>query len=902
MMRCWKKSLLVQLVGSFLILSLLTISIVCYSTFNQARESLKLSVFNELDLTASLKEGELSRWVVAQREYFLSFSQLPEVSTQARVLLSSQKSDWEHQFAYEQLEKSLTSFVSKQSGLKEFFLLTRSGRILLSTNPIQIGKYQPLAQYSEVTQEPTDTFVSNFYRSPETGKPTITFANPILQDEDKRLGMLVASLNLERINEIIQEHTKVEEDCETYLVGKFGSGLSQRNVLISAARFGSAAFPDGIESEGIAQAMDGHNGQGLYENYQGVPVIGVYRWLRAWDVALLVEMEQSQAFAPARRLARSIWLIGMVLAEVLAVAMFVIARRLTQPIVAIIYTATQVAAGNLTSTAPVLTDNEIGILARVFNQMIEQLRFLYADLEEQVEERTAALRQVNEQLRVEIAERIRAEQAAEAANHAKSQFLTNMSHELRTPLNGILGYTQILQHYSELNSQQQEGINTIHTCGNHLLTLINDILDLSKIEAQKMELYPHDFHFPNFLRTVTQMCQIRAQQKEIAFIYQPHEQLPTIVYADEKRLRQVLLNLLGNAIKFTHTGGVTFRVSVIGHWSLVISEEQTTNNKQQITNNKIRFEIEDTGVGIATEELNKIFEPFEQVGESNHKSEGTGLGLAITQKIISLMGSQLQVQSTLGVGSTFWFELELPQALVSMELTSAQSFEKIIGYQGKKQKILVVDDRWENRAVLVNLLEPIGFEVREASSGEEGLEQAQEFVPDLIIIDLVMPGMDGWSLTRCLCQLPQLQQTILIACSASVSEFDQLQSRKVGCHDFLPKPIQVEDLFAKIQDYLELSWVYNSSKELANQPLEFMVDSGQSIEGHAIIPPPREELTVLYDLARKGLIDSLIEQAAKLKALDEQYLTFAQEIQDLAQGFQLKTIRKILKQYLESSI
>ncbi|NEP60555.1 MAG: response regulator [Symploca sp. SIO2G7] len=900
MMRCWKKSLLVQLVGSFFILSLLTISIVCYTSFNQARESLKLSVFNELELTASLKEGELSRWVMAQREYFSSLGQLPEISTQAMVLLSGQKSDSKYQFAYEQLEKSLISFVTRQSALKELFLLTRSGRILVSTNPTQIGKYQPLAQYSEVTEKPTDTFVSNFYRSLETGKPTITVATPILNDADKRLGMLVVNLNLEQIDEIIREHISVKEDCETYLVGKFGSGFSQRNVLISAERFGSVAFPDGIESEGIARAMDGNNGQGLYENYRGVPVIGVYRWLTAWDVALLVEMNQSQAFAPASRLARSILLMGMILAQVLAVAMFLIARRLTQPILAIIYTATQVAAGNLTSTAPVLTENEIGILARVFNQMIEQLRFLYTGLEEQVEERTAALRQANKQLRVEIAERRRAEQAAEAANHAKGQFLTNMSHELRTPLNGILGYTQIMQHSSGLTPQQQEGIDTIHTCGNHLLTLINDILDISKIEAQKMELYPHDFHFSHFLRVMTQMCQIRAQQKEIAFTYQPHEQLPTVVYADEKRLRQVLLNLLGNAIKFTHTGSVTFKVSVIGHWSLVTSEEQKTTDKGQRTKDKIRFEIEDTGVGIAKEELGKIFEPFEQVGESNNKSEGTGLGLAITQKIISLMGSQLQVKSTLGVGSTFWFELELLQASASMELAPAQSFKDIIGYQGEKQKILVVDDRWENRAVLVHLLEPVGFEVREASNGEEGLEQAQEFVPDLIIIDLVMPGMDGWSLARCLRQLPQFQQTILIACSASVSEVDQLQSREVGCHDFLPKPIQVEDLFIKIQDYLELSWVYNSSKELANQPLEAEADSGQGIEVNAIIPPPREELTVLYDLARKGLIDSLIEQAEKLKALDEQYLTFAQEIQDLAQGFQLKTIRKILKQYLEN--
>ena len=898
-MRFWKKSLLVQIVGSFLILSLITISIVCYTTFNQAKESLKLSIFSQLQLAASLKEGELNRWVLAQRQHLLSLSNLPEVSTHARVLLTSRKSEYEYESAYENLEKSLTYFVTKQSGLKEFFLLTRGGRILLSTNPNQIGKYQPLAQYSEVTQEPTDTFVSNFYRSPETGQPTITFATPVLNDGGKRLGMFVVNLNLDRIDEIIREHTGTKEGCETYLVGNFGSGLASRHVFVSAERFGSESFPDGIQSEGIADAMDGNNGEGLYDNYQGVPVIGVYRWLAERDVALLVEMEQSLAFAPARKLAKSILLIGMLLAAILAVGMFLLARRITRPILAITYTATDVAAGNLTSTAPVITQNEIGILARVFNQMIEQLRLLYNGLEEQVEERTAALREANKQLRVEIAERRRAEKAAEAANLAKSQFLTNMSHELRTPLNGILGYTQILQRSPELTPQQQEGINTIHACGNHLLTLINDILDLSKIEAQKMELYPHDFHFPNFLWGVTQMCQIRAQQKGITFTYQPTNLLPTAINADEKRLRQVLINLLGNAIKFTDTGGVTFKVSVINHSSFVINEEPKTNNQGQINKNKIRFEIKDTGVGIANRELEKIFEPFEQVGERHNQAEGTGLGLAITKKIVSLMGSQLQVDSTLGVGSTFGFELEVTQASELMELAPLTPAQEIIGYQGERKKILVVDDHRENCAVLLNLLEPIGFEMREAANGEEGLEQAKEFVPDLIILDLVMPEIDGFELVHCLRQLPEFQETILIASSASVSEFYQLQSKELGCDDFLPKPIQVEALFSKIQDYLGLRWVYNQSRELS-QSQEAVADSDPGIQVRKIIPPPREELTILYDLARKGLIDSLIEQGEKLKALDERYLAFVQEIQKLAQSFQVKTIRKMLKDYLEN--
>jgi len=492
-----------------------------------------------------------------------------------------------------------------------------------------------------------------------------------------------------------------------------------------------------------------------------------------------------------------------------------------------------------------------------------------------------------------------AKEAAEVASQAKSQFLANMSHELRTPLNGILGYTQIFQRSQELTPQQQKGIDTIHACGSHLLTLINDILDISKIEAGKMELYLDNFPFLNFLDSVVEICHIRAQQKEITFTYQLSNELPTVVYADQKRLRQVLLNLLGNAIKFTDTGNVTFKVSFIGHSSLVIGQEQRTNDQEQITNNKIRFEIEDTGIGIPPEELEKIFQPFEQVGYSNHKAEGTGLGLAITQKIILQMGSQLQVKSTLGVGSTFWFDLELSQTSKSVEPEVINYSNKIIGYQGDNKKILVVDDSRDNRAVLINLLEPIGFEMREALNGLDGLEQAREFQPDLMIIDLVMPVMDGFELTRCLRQLPEFQQTILIASSASVSEFYQEQSREIGCNYFLPKPIQAEDLLRQIEDSLKLVWVYHNTQQLSSQVQLDSDDSTQKVQATEIQPPPPEELNIMYDLAKKGLIDSLIEYGEKLKNIDNQYVAFAQEIQALAREFKIRAIRSFIQQYIE---
>ncbi|NEP11442.1 MAG: response regulator [Symploca sp. SIO2C1] len=565
-----------------------------------------------------------------------------------------------------------------------------------------------------------------------------------------------------------------------------------------------------------------------------------------------------------------------------------VSRLIVRPLQQVTTIAKQVTEeSNFALQVPVKTQDEVGILATAFNQLIQQVKQLLEMQEAEV---------IRQQFQSQ--ELAAAKQAAEAANRAKSEFLTNMSHELRTPLNGILGYTQILQRSPDITPQQQKGIEIIHACGTHLLTLINDILDISKIEAQKMELYPEDFHFLHFLWGVTQMCQIRAQKKSITFTYEPSSQLPTAVHADEKRLRQVLINLLGNAIKFTDTGSVTFKVSVIRHSSFVIRQEPTTNNQQQITNNKIRFEIEDTGVGIAPEKLDKIFEPFEQVGQDTHKIEGTGLGLTITQKILQLMGSQLQVKSTLGVGSSFLFEVDLPSASKLIDLHPVKSLQEIIGYQGDKKKILVVDDCYENRAVLFSLLEPLDFEMREAANGEEGLEEARQFLPDLLILDLVMPVMDGFELAYRLRQLPELEQTILLASSASVSESYQFQSREAGCNDFLPKPIEADDLLETIGYYLGLSWIYQKTDEVSTQSAEAEVNSSKKIDQGVIVPPPVEELKLLYDVARKGLIDNLSEEAERLKAIDEQYLPFAQKIQNWAQGFEIKKIRRFLKKYL----
>lgn len=450
--------------------------------------------------------------------------------------------------------------------------------------------------------------------------------------------------------------------------------------------------------------------------------------------------------------------------------------------------------------------------------------------------------------------------SADNANRAKSRFLGNMSHELRTPLNCIVGYSHILHKDETIPTHRREAIEILKRSGEHLSSLVEDILDIAGIEARKFDLRYDAIDFPAFIEHLVTIFKTQAEDKGLNFRCQKLEPLPKKIRGDEKRVRQVLINLLNNAVKFTAHGEIIFRISYR-------SEVAT-------------FQVIDTGEGIAQHDLDNIFQPFIRLNKATGNAVGgSGLGLTISKILTELMGGELSVASSVGQGSTFSVRLMLSNLQNNVEPLEE---DDIVGVQGIAQKILVVDDQPEQRNLIATLLEPLGFHVRKAASGEECLREVFTFAPDLILLDLAMPGMGGLETAA---QLRRHDDRIpIIVLSANAYPSDRQAAIEVGCNDFLAKPLQVSELLVKLKLHLSLNWIYQG-KEPEQPPA--------SSKETMILPPPNV-IDHLNQYVRIGDLLGLKQELNELIKTDARYQTFVLRLRNLAAEFRIAEIRKLL--------
>lgn len=451
----------------------------------------------------------------------------------------------------------------------------------------------------------------------------------------------------------------------------------------------------------------------------------------------------------------------------------------------------------------------------------------------------------------------RAKEASESANAAKSRYVTGLSHELRSPLNSILGYAQILQRDPELPKRHQAALATIHRSGAHLLSLIDGLLDIARIEAGKLTLEPCEIHVDTFLEQLRLMFTQLAHDKGLHFVLDSQGRLPSVVRGDEKRLRQILINLLGNAVRYTEQGEVRLKVSY--------RRETAT------------FAVQDSGPGIAPEQLERLYQPFER-GDPMRNDHGLGLGLTITRLLTALMGGELSVHSQLGQGSCFQVRLFLSEVRVPQTPTPAQ--HDIIGYQAPRRRILVVDDQLEHRRVMAGLLAPLGFDVQLAASGQQAIAQVQQQAPDLVLMDLSMPEMDGWQTCQ---RLRHLELNVpIIVVSANAFADDRERSLKESFSDYLAKPVHWPSLLNKLEQHLQLQWI-RQTERTPPAPANLQTLSADS-------------LAELRELGAMGYVRGILQRLEQLEQQEPDSHDLVHELRRLIEAFQLDDYNRLLSE------
>jgi signal transduction histidine kinase/FixJ family two-component response regulator len=501
----------------------------------------------------------------------------------------------------------------------------------------------------------------------------------------------------------------------------------------------------------------------------------------------------------------------------------------------------------------------------------------------------AVKNEIAERQRVEI-ELQKAKETAEAANCAKSRFIASMSHELRTPLNSILGFTQVMHRDTSFPSQYREYINIIYRSGQHLLELINDVLEMSKIEAGRVQLSTQTFDLYRLMDSLEEMLHLKASSKQLTLTFDCASSVPQYISTDESKLRQILLNLLSNAIKFTESGSVMLRVR-LGAGDSELGTGQETSLSPLANGQSLYFEVKDTGPGIDPTEMNLLFEAFEQTSIGKKTAEGTGLGLPISRFFVNLMGGEMTVSSVVGEGSVFAFSISVevpPITQVQTELF--QKRVKSLTPNHPVYRLLIVDDTWEHRQLLRSLLKPLGFEIKEAENGQQCMEIWESWKPHLIFMDMRMPVINGYEATQHIKATPLGQATAIIALTANAFNDEQLLTLSAGCDDFIRKPFQEDEIFDKLAKHLDLSYVYFDGLPSDLTLQKRSTNSNLTKQDLAVMP--EQWIQRIYEAASGGSDERVFQLIAEIPT---EHDTLRNALQQLASDFRFDEILEAIQ-------
>ncbi|WP_342596740.1 ATP-binding protein [Cyanobacterium aponinum UTEX 3222] len=558
---------------------------------------------------------------------------------------------------------------------------------------------------------------------------------------------------------------------------------------------------------------------------------------KPWYILILIPKQDLVGDIEANtKLTIIIWFFILLIALFLALWT---TNYITKPILLLDRALSNFQKGNHQSPIILKRRDELGHLAIAFNEMTSEIQELVQNLEEKVKDRTKELSEAKDK--------------AEVANQAKSEFLANMSHELRTPLNAILGFAQIMRKSPTLPEEHQESIEIINRSGEHLLTLINNILDLSKIEAGKITLNKENIDLYKLLDEIEDIFKYKAEKKGIHLIFEKLDNLPQFIKTDAPKLRQIIINLVSNAIKFTEEGGVSLQGTI----------NKLNNNEKKV---ELLFIIRDTGKGIKHQELATLFQPFTQTKSGKEVNEGTGLGLSISKKFVELMGGNIKVSSEENVGTIFSFTVQT-EIIPDYEVKSNQIMPQVVGIETneKTYKILIVDDKEINCQLLVKLLKPFGFELKEANNGKQAVKIWEKWQPHLIFMDMRMPVMDGYEATKIIKGTTKGNATAIIAVTASVLEEEKAVILSAGCDDFVRKPFRQETIFSMLSKHLGVNFIYEQIEE--NLSTEIISE----LTAKDFVAMPQEWLKKLYkasiDLDEQLILDLIQEIPDSHKSL-----------------------------------